>query len=74
MQPVFGTAFQTQPLWLQVGVAIVAVLLLCQSVLLLVFGQHVADTVVANLLLRLVDLLLLGPLQRLGRWLQAVFR
>jgi hypothetical protein len=66
--PAFAPVMQSLPWWVGPLADATMMLLLMQAAIALVFGPAAAAAVIATLLLRVLDLLFLGPFRAL-RWL-----
>lgn len=72
--PIFEPVIDQQPAWVAAVIIAVISLIILQGLLALVFGKEAAGHVIGTYLVRLLDLLFIGPLRFLGRLWQAIYR
>src|ERR1039458_8645538 len=74
LTPILKPWLDQQPLWLQAIWALVIWILLMQTIVSIIFGRRVGDGFATHWVIRVVDLLILGPFRGIAYLLRLLIR
>ncbi len=74
LTPILKPWLEQQPLWLQAVWVLAVWILLMQAIISLIFGRAVGDGFATHWVIRIVDLLVLGPLRGIAYLLRVLIR